>query len=512
MSTHLSRRKDRFLKARKISRALARIADGTETTSYDERTMFEAAELGSKTSKEEYKKIEPSLRVRLLTVQYELRDRDFPLVLVLAGNDRLGCTEVANLLHEWMDPRYITAHFFEDATQEERERPPFWRYWRTLPTRGQMAIYSREWTLGAVVDRAVGRIDEGGLDRRIRHIQNFEKALIDDGALFLKFWLHLPKKALKKRLDRAEKDRGRAWRVTKGDRSLYKIYDDVRRVSQQVVRRTSRGAALWNVVLSTDARYRDVTVAQALLEQLTKRLTRPRKSRTARPASVAHNPTTLLDKVDLTTTLSKDSYEKNLAKYWARLAKLSEKAHKRGIVSVLAFEGWDAAGKGGVIRRLTHAMDAAHYRVLPIAAPTDEELAHHYLWRFWRHVPRKGHVAIFDRSWYGRVLVERVEGFATGEEWKRAYSARSTISRSSSRTGACLCSNSGSTSLRRSSSGASKRARISPSRNTRSRPTTTATAKNGTTTSWPRTRCLSVRAPTTLRGASSLETTNASLE
>ena len=380
--------------------------------------MFEAAELGSKTSKEEYKKIEPSLRVRLLTVQC-------CATAIFPWSSCLRETTV------WVAPRWptffmngwtlaISRRIFSKMPLRRRGSGSFWRYWRTLPTRGQ-TIYSREWTLGAVVDRAVGRIDEGGLDRRIRHIQNFEKALIDDGALFLKFWLHLPKKALKKRLDRAEKDRGRAWRVTKGDRSLCKIYDDVRRVSEQVVRRTSRGAALWNVVLSTDARYRDVTVAQALLEQLTKRLRRPRKSRTARPASVAHDPTTVLDRVDLTTTLSKDSYEKKLAKYWARLAKLSEKAHKRGIASVLAFEGWDAAGKGGVIRRLTHAMDAAHYRVLPIAAPTDEELAHHYLWRFWRNVPRKGHVAIFDRSWYGRVLVERVEGFASGEEWKRAY-------------------------------------------------------------------------------------------
>ena len=383
--------------------------------------MFDAAELGSKTSKEAYKKIEPSLRVSLLTAQYELRERDFPLILVLAGNDRLGCTEVANLLHEWMDPRYITANFFEEATQEERERPPFWRYWRRLPTRGEMAIYSREWTLGAVLARADGKIGEVGLDRRVRHIQNFEKTLSDDGALILKFWLHLTKKTLKKRLDRAEKNRGRGWRVTKEDRRLYKLYDDVRAVSEQVVGRTSRGAALWNVVESTDARYRDVKVAQLLLEQLTKRLEKPKKPRTARPMGEKYNPTTVLDTIDLTNTLDKESYEKKLAKYWARFAKLNEKAHKRGIASVLAFEGWDGAGKGGVIRRLTHAMDAAHYRVIPIAAPTDEELAHHYLWRFWRNLPRKGHVAIFDRSWYGRVLVERVEGFASAAEWKRAY-------------------------------------------------------------------------------------------
>ena len=284
-----------------------------------------------------------------------------------------------------------------------------------------MGIFSREWTLRAIVDRVVGEIDEVGLDRRIRHIQHFEQALIDDGALLLKFWLHMPKKALKKRLDAANKDPGRAWRVTKGDRILYKRYEDVRQVAEGVVRRTSRGAALWNIVESRDERYRDVTVARILLNELTKRLARPKKSRKMRSTSDAPNPITVLDKVDLAKTLDKETYERALKKYWARLAKLNEKAHERGIASVFAFEGWDAAGKGGTIRRLTHAMDAAHYRVFPVAAPTDEELAHHYLWRFWRNVPREGHVAIFDRSWYGRVLVERVEGFASEAEWKRAY-------------------------------------------------------------------------------------------
>jgi polyphosphate kinase 2 (PPK2 family) len=136
---------------------------------------------------------------------------------------------------------------------------------------------------------------------------------------------------------------------------------------------------------------------------------------------VAPDPITVLDGVSLSRKLAKDDYEKKLKRLWGRLAALSEEAHQRGISAVFAFEGWDAAGKGGAIRRLTRAMDAAHYRVIPIAAPTDEELAHHYLWRFWRHLPRAGHVAIFDRSWYGRILVERVEGFATEDEWKRAY-------------------------------------------------------------------------------------------
>lgn len=383
--------------------------------------MFEAAELGRKTSKKDYKEQEPVLRVGLLTVQYELRDCDFPVILVLSGDDRPGCTEVSNILHEWMDPRFLAANVYENLTQEEAERPRFWRYWRTLPARGHIGLYLREWTSRAIVDHVVGDIDVVELDRRVQHIQAFEKELADDGALILKFWLHMPKKALKKRFKTAQKNPGRAWRVLEEDRIILKHYRDVRDVAERVLRQTSRGECLWNVIESTDANYRDVTIAQIIIQSLTKRLAQPPKSRTAPRPSSESNPITVLDRVDLSKKLAKDDYEKKLHRWWGRLAELSEKAHKTGMSSVFVFEGWDAAGKGGAIRRLTRAMDAAHYRVIRIAAPSDEELAHHYLWRFWRNVPRAGHVAIFDRSWYGRVLVERVEGFAAEDEWKRAY-------------------------------------------------------------------------------------------
>ena len=147
-------------------------------------------------------------------------------------------------------------------------------------------------------------------------------------------------------------------------------------------------------------RYRDVTVAQLLIHSLTKRLGEPPRARPRKRKSGVSNPITVLGSVDLDRKLSKADYEKQLGRLWRRLSKLSERAYRKGIASVLVFEGWDAAGKGGVIRRLTRAMDAAHFRVIPIAAPTDEELGHHYLWRFWRHLPRAGHAALFDRSWY----------------------------------------------------------------------------------------------------------------
>ncbi len=386
------------------------------------RDMFEAAELGQSISRKAYRTQEEVLRVALLTVQYELREADFPVVLLLSGTDRLGCTEVASILHEWMDPRYLEANVYEHPREEEKERPRFWRYWRTLPAKGRIGLFLREWTFRAIVERVAGDIDEMALDDRLRHIVNFEKALIDDGALVVKLWLHMPEKELEKRIDRARKNPGRAWRVTGADRDMCKHYRDVQQVAAKVLRRTGRGTNVWNIIDSTDARYRDVTTAQILIQALTKRLAvpAPRRPRKGHRTQEAH-PITVLDRIDLSQALDKESYERQLEEHWGRLSRLNEKAHRRGLSTVMAFEGWDAAGKGGLIRRLTRAMDAAHFRVIPIAAPTDEELSHHYLWRFWRHLPRAGHVAIFDRSWYGRVLVERVEGLTTEAAWTRAY-------------------------------------------------------------------------------------------
>lgn len=383
--------------------------------------MFESAELGRKTSKEDYKEYEEAFRVGLLTVQYDLREAaGFPVILVVDGTDRVGCHEVLNLLHEWMDPRYLEANVFETPSSEELERPRFWRYWRTLPAAGRIGIYYREWTYRAIMDRLLGQIDETGLEERLRHIDTFEKALIDDGALLLKFWLHIPKSEAKKRLKKKRDSFRVAFKPRKQDRLLVEHYQEVQDIAERVLRRTSSGEALWNVVESTNFRYRNVTVAQGLIRSLTKRLAEPPR-KTLAPVVSQRNVTTVLDQLDLTKKLSKPDYEEKLHRGWRRLAKLSNKVHRKGISSVFVFEGWDAAGKGGAIRRVTAAMDAGYYRVMPIAAPTDEELAHHYLWRFWRNLPRAGHTAIFDRSWYGRVLVERLEGFAAESEWKRAY-------------------------------------------------------------------------------------------
>ncbi len=385
--------------------------------------MFEAAELGSQVSKQDYEAEVPRLRVDLINAQYELRKADFPVLIVLVGDDRPGCSALVNLLNAWMDARFVQTHVFGSLAEEERERPRFWRYWRALPGRGELAIFTGVWVLGTLGERLEDRIDDATLERRLAHMERFERELVDDGALVLKFWLHLPRKEFKKRLKRAKKDPDAEWRVDEADRWIGKRWDEVAGLAERLIRRTDAGPAPWRVVESTDVRHRNLTVARAILAALQARLAAPEAGASA--SAPAPEPVTLaksvLSRVDLSSTVAYPRYKDERAALQARLRRLTQRAREERVATVLVFEGWDAAGKGGVIRRLTEAMDVQDYRVVAIGVPTDEELAHHYLWRFWRRLPRDGSLLIFDRSWYGRVLVERVEGLGEPRAWQRAY-------------------------------------------------------------------------------------------
>ena len=387
--------------------------------------MFETAELGHKLSKQEYDAQVPPLRVQLLDAQEDLKHASFPVIIIIGGVDGAGKGETVNLLHEWMDPRYLQTLAFGPPSDEERERPEAWRFWRALPPKGRMGIFFGSWYTRPILDRVYGKTKNTAFDAALARINAFEKALVDDGALIIKFWFHLGKQEQQARLNSLIKNPATRWRVTEVDWKHFKLYDKFRRTSERALRTTSTGEAPWVVVEGADKRYRSITVGNHILDLLSKRLAvenRPAAASIHSPRAETKDPTTLLDKLDLSQTLSDEKYEKRLEKYQGRLNLLYREAKRRGRSAILLFEGWDAAGKGGIIRRCTEAMDARDYQVIPIAAPTGEERAQHYLWRFWRHIPRAGRVTIFDRSWYGRVLVERVEAFATEAEWRRAYS------------------------------------------------------------------------------------------
>lgn len=385
--------------------------------------MFETAELGRKLSKKEYEEQEPGLRMQLLEVQEDLKHASFPVIILIGGVDGAGKGETVNLLHEWMDPRYLETHAFGSPSDEEKERPENWRFWRVLPPRGRIAIFFGSWYTRPIIERVYGKTKDEELDASLIRINTLEKELVDDGALIIKLWFHLSKHVQKARLHSLEKNPKTRWRVTKTDWKHLKLYDKFRRISERAVRTTSTGEAPWILIEGADERYRSITVGQHILELISKRLAESKSKAKAASShkSETKDPYTLLDTLDLSQSLTEAKYKRQLEKYQGQLNLLYREAKSKGRSAILVFEGWDAAGKGGIIRRITAAMDARDYRVIPIAAPTEEERSHHYLWRFWRHLPRAGRVTVFDRSWYGRVLVERVEGLATETEWMRAY-------------------------------------------------------------------------------------------
>lgn len=387
--------------------------------------MFESAEPGQKISKREFAERQPILWEELLEIQRELRDRaEFPVIIDFAGVQGAGKGTSINLLNKWMDPRWIITRAYGDPTQEELERPEFWRIWRDLPDKGEIGLYMSGRYSRPMLDFVYGRIDAATYDENLARINAFERTLADDGALILKFWMHLDEQAQKKRLKKLADDPLTRWQVTEQDWEHWGMYDTFITAAEQLISRTNMDYAPWHIVDGTNRNFRSLRVGELVRDAIARHLekqrisqeTRAQKKQDTSPARV-----TIFDSLDMSRCLGKQDYKRKIKKLSGRINKLHRKALENGRASILVFEGPDAAGKGGVIRRLVSALDARNYDVVGIAAPSDEEAAKNYLWRFWRHLPRAGRMTIFDRSWYGRVLVERVEGFASADEWGRAH-------------------------------------------------------------------------------------------
>ncbi len=388
--------------------------------------MFESAELGHTVDKATFEVEVPKLREALLDAQMDLSKlAKFQVIILIGGVDGAGRGETVNLLNEWLDPRFVETHGMGEPSDEELDRPMMWRFWRALPPKGRMGVFLGSWYTWPILNRVRGLTKTADLDQSLERAKRLEKMLVDEGALVLKFWMHLSKDRQQKRLKLLEKDPKTRWRVTSRDWEHYKLYEKFLVVHERAIRHTSTAEAPWTIVEGYDPRYRSLTIGNAILDALRKRLDETTKK--AAPVS-ATVPLPSIDKLnvlttlDLTQKLDKKTYVAELEKYQGKLAILSRNPKFRNITVVALFEGNDAAGKGGAVRRITSALDARQYNIVPIAAPTEEERAQPYLWRFWRHIPRKGRVTIFDRSWYGRVLVERVENFCSEADWMRAYS------------------------------------------------------------------------------------------
>jgi len=408
--------------------------------------MLESAEVGHAISKASFARQEPKLREALLNAQYDLAQAGRNQVLTLiTGVEGGGRSETANKLTEWMDPRHIRVTAFGPRNCEELGRPPVWRYWRALPPRGKLGIFLNAWYSEMVAARLEGTLDSTRFEFYLQETRAYERMLVDEGVILLKFWIHLSKDALKARLDELEEEGRRGKEVVRAERKRARAYLTMRPVWEEMLRETSTAEAPWTIVEGTDERYRHVTVGKVLLAAMQRANAADADAKPPKAARGAGPPPDVVDNVrmirslDLSQKLAEKEYDRQLEKWQTRLAALTQSKRFRDHSLILAFEGADAAGKGGAIRRVTGALDARQYIGVPVAAPTDEEKRYPYLWRFWRNVPARGGITIFDRTWYGRVLVERVEGFCSDYDWRRAYDEINQFEEQLTENGAVIC-------------------------------------------------------------------------
>lgn len=390
--------------------------------------MFESASLPHVMTKAAFEAAETQLRERLLDAQFEVADRKNAAVMVLInGSDGVGKGEIVNRLYDWLDDHFVETLSYGRPTDEERARPGAWRYWRDIPAKGRIGLVLGSWHHRLLRNRALGRLGRNAYDRALEEMIRAEEMLRHEGVYLLKIWLHMDFAEARRRLKKLRQSDGALRRPAVVEWDEFESEKDRARLADaalEMIERTSTGDAPWAVVPAADPRYRDAAVGDLLLQTLTRAAgdgrPSPRTLAIAAPANDLPKPS-LVSFLDLAQGADRATYAQELRALQQRLTEATTARSFRDRGLVIAFEGNDAAGKGGAILRVREALDPRRFRVHGVAAPTDEERARPYLWRFWRNVPRRGDVAIFDRSWYGRVLVERVEGFAAPQDWMRAY-------------------------------------------------------------------------------------------
>ena len=371
-------------------------------------------------TKKEYHQAMKGLDTRLGELQRALRSAAVPVLIVFEGWDAAGKGSTIGRLVQALDPRGYKVFHIETPSPLEQLFPPMHRFWNLIPERGNIAIYNHSWYYQAIND-PLENVDTtpAMLSDAYERIRVFERQLCDDNAVVVKFFLHISKKEQARRFKALSRDTAFSWKVGAMEKKRHKRYNEYAKLIEDMLRETSMPDAAWNLVPATDERFRNVQVAEKLAAAFEQALQRP--SRIVSASVTTPRRISLLDSVDLSQTVSKEEYKKQLPDLQFELRRLQHIAYTQRKMVVILFEGWDAGGKGGAIRRMIAKLDPRGYEVVPIAAPEGEEKRKHHLWRFWRALRKSGHFTIFDRSWYGRVMVERVEDFAQPEEWMRAY-------------------------------------------------------------------------------------------
>lgn len=370
-----------------------------------------------KMGKDEYRGIMEPLIIKMGELQRAAREKKIPVLIILEGLDASGKGTVMNELLIALDPRGYKVYSNNKDSEEELFRPFFWKFWKNLPGEGDIAIFDRSWYFSVI--KNINDIDKKQYKRRCKEIIDTETLLQNGKTVIIKFFLFISKDEQKKRFKKLDKNPSTSWRVTKEDWESNKNYDEILEQYEELLRNTGNERDGWNIICSENIDSAKVQIFQKTVEFLEESINHSDEDTLER--ITLKKKSFSLDSVNLAETVSRREYKKKLRKYKKKLMELEHEIYEKRIPVVLAYEGWDAAGKGGNIKRTVDRLDPRGYDVIPIAAPNDIEKRHHYLWRFWKYFPKGGHITIFDRTWYGRVLVERIEGICKYEQWHRAY-------------------------------------------------------------------------------------------
>lgn len=405
--------------------------------------MLKNADLNKTIDKEEYRLKLKELSLRLGELQRSAKEAKVPTMLVFEGWDAAGKGTLMNKVLQALDPRGFSVYPTKVPTENEKFHPFLWRFWTRTPTDGRIVFYDRSWYRRVTIDRLDSNLDADKITNSFEDIINFEKQMSDSGCVIVKFFLHISKKEQMRRFQKLQNDPATEWRVTKEDLHSHHHYNDYIDIYEDMIEKTNVPSSPWVIVEANNKRYATIKIFSSIVAAiesginnkllLQEQLQEEKKivNYQSVAEAIRHENSIFiksplnkiaLENIDLTLKIEDEKkYREKLKACQTKLRELEHEIYKKRISVVALYEGWDAAGKGGNIRRFVENLDPRGYEVFPVAAPNDDEKAHHYLWRFWRDMPKDGHIAIFDRSWYGRVLVERVEGFCSATEWTRAY-------------------------------------------------------------------------------------------
>ncbi len=370
---------------------------------------------------DEIKALVKEKREELVRQQLMIKEQAIPVFVLIEGWGAAGKGTLIGNLIEDMDPRFFRVIKMSEPNEEARRRPFLWRYMEVAPETGKFVFLDSGWLSETADDMINGRIDDETLERRLCQIRTFDRQLKDNGYLVVKLFLQIPQEEQKRRMEKLQNDKNTRWRVSEKDILQVKKREKYEKIYDRILEATNTGYVPWNIVDAVDKK-------QALLQVLhilTIQLNQAAENRKILPEILYKDYPLLkmpkLSEIPLNQEMSKEEYEIRLKELQKKLKKLHNKIYQKKIPVIIAYEGWDAAGKGGNIKRLTSALDPRGFEVHPIASPEPHEKSRHYLWRFYHRLPKDGHIAIFDRTWYGRVMVERIEGFCSENDWKRAY-------------------------------------------------------------------------------------------